>query len=401
VAAAERRSFAAGARVLGAGVGAAGVLTFVFFGMAGHALGDDAYARLALLWTLIFTSITVLYRPVEQFLTRAVAAAEPGALRRAAELAAAFAVAFAVAAVALRGVVQGEVLGDSATLWWVWVVAVIAYAGSFLARGWCAGHGRVELYGALLLVESGTRVVGAVALVAGLASGLNAWAVVVAIAPFVTLAAAGAIATQNGTHGPVLRRGGAGRRRDAAFASGALGVQLAEQALVGGIVLVADAVSNDPAVAGYAFNVLLIARAPLVLFQAVQATLLPHLTRGGDAEAAIRPTLLLVAGFAALAALGLLLLGPLLLEVAFGDGGPYTRGGLALVAVGMGFHLIASTLTQRALAEGRAARAAVTWLAAATVAVVFVALPLVDDVLLRVEVAYVAATALLAAAMAR
>src|SRR4051794_41829816 len=103
--------------------------------MAGHALDDDAYARLALLWTLVFTSITVLYRPVEQFLTRAVAAAEPGAMRRAGELAAAFAVAFAGAAGALRGVGQDEGFGGSAARWGGWVGARIAYARALLAPG--------------------------------------------------------------------------------------------------------------------------------------------------------------------------------------------------------------------------------------------------------------------------
>ena len=41
------------------------------------------------------------------------------------------------------------------------------------------------------------------------------------------------------------------------------------------------------ALAGFAFNVLLMARAPLVLFQAVQTSILPHLTRlwvGGAVE---------------------------------------------------------------------------------------------------------------------
>ena len=41
--------------------------------------------------------------------------------------------------------------------------------------------------------------------------------------------------------------------------------------------MVADAVAGA-AVAGAVFNVLLITRAPLQLFQAVQTSLLPHLT---------------------------------------------------------------------------------------------------------------------------
>ena len=74
------------------------------------------------------------------------------------------------------------------------------------------------------------------------------------------------------------------------------------------------------------FNVLLIARAPLQLFQAIQTSLLPHLsgleaTEGHEAFArAIRVTMLAIAAFAGAVALGLLLIGPLVMDVLFGDG---------------------------------------------------------------------------------
>jgi len=64
------------------------------------------------------------------------------------------------------------------------------------------------------------------------------------------------------------------------------------------------------AAAGFIFNVLMIARAPLQLFQAIQTSLLPHLT-GLDAtkshaafDRAVRVTVLAIAGFTAAVALG-------------------------------------------------------------------------------------------------
>ena len=113
------------------------------------------------------------------------------------------------------------------------------------------------------------------------------------------------------------------------------------------------------------FNVLLIARAPLQLFQAVQGSLLPHLAgpggargaRGGrTAPSASRSSP--IAGFALAVALGLLVLGPWAMDVLFDDGATYGRWGLALVALGMGFHLMAGTLNQAALARDHAGRAA-------------------------------------------
>ena len=67
-------------------------------------------------------------------------------------------------------------------------------------------------------------------------------------------------------------------RRGGFFAVWVSGIMLAEQTLLNGGVLTVDATSHQRALAGIVFNVLLIARAPLQLFQAVQTSLLPHLT---------------------------------------------------------------------------------------------------------------------------
>ena len=116
---------------------------------------------------------------------------------------------------------------------------------------------------------------------------------------------------------------------------------------------------------------LLIARAPLQLFQAIQTSLLPHLTgleatAGHDAFArAIRSTVLAIAAFAAAVALGLLAIGPFVMEHLFGQHYSYGRFGLALVGVGMGLHLASGALNQAALARDRARAAALCWLLAA------------------------------------
>ena len=180
---------------------------------------------------------------------------------------------------------------------------------------------------------------------------------------------------------------------------------LAEQALLNAPVLIADGTASDAALAGFVFNVLLIARAPLQLFQAVQTSLLPHLATlqatsdRGEFARAIRVTLLAIGAFAGAVALGLLLIGPWAMDVLFGSDFDYGRVGLAVVAVGMGCHLAAGTLNQAALARGRQREAAIAWLCAAALLFVWLVLPVVDDVLLRTEVGYAGATAVLALAL--
>jgi O-antigen/teichoic acid export membrane protein len=112
-------------------------------------------------------------------------------------------------------------------------------------------------------------------------------------------------------------------------------------------------------------------------------------------------TLLAVAAFAVAVALSLLAIGPWAMDLVFGEDYAYGRWGLAVVALGMGFHLAAGTLNQAALARGHAARAAVAWLAAAVLFVAWMVTPAIDDELLRAEVGYAAATALLCLALWR
>ena len=197
-----------------------------------------------------------------------------------------------------------------------------------------------------------------------------------------------------------------GLARGGRFALAVLAIMVAEQTLLNAGVLLVDWTAESAAVAGFVFNVLLIARAPLQLFQAIQGSLLPHLAGlearegAGEFARAIRVTVLAIAGFAGAVALGLLVIGPWAMDILFDDAFTYGRWGLALIAIGMGFHLTAGTLNQAALARDRAGAAAACWLVAAAAFVVFMLSPLVDDEFVRAEVGYVGAAALICALLA-
>jgi O-antigen/teichoic acid export membrane protein len=181
-------------------------------------------------------------------------------------------------------------------------------------------------------------------------------------------------------------------------------MMLSEQVLVSSGALFVRA-ADGAAAAGFMFNILLIARAPLVLFQAVAASLLPHLTRlraradrlGEDAfRDSLQNTMLLIAAFAAATTIGVLAIGPQVMQLAFGDGFDYDRVGLAIVAIGMGFYLVAASLNPAALAQGQAHRAATRWfVCAALFAIYNVIGP--GDPFRAVEVGYAGCSALLAA----
>ena len=66
------RSYGSGARILSIGIAATGLFTFAYFGVAGHVLDGDDYGRVSLLWSLLFVIMSVIYRPVEQLLSRSI-----------------------------------------------------------------------------------------------------------------------------------------------------------------------------------------------------------------------------------------------------------------------------------------------------------------------------------------
>src|SRR2546423_14713989 len=68
-AAAETRRFGRAAGMLSVGIGSAGLLTYVYFSLASHNLSRTSYGEIVVLWSAVFVTISVLFRPVEQLLS--------------------------------------------------------------------------------------------------------------------------------------------------------------------------------------------------------------------------------------------------------------------------------------------------------------------------------------------
>jgi O-antigen/teichoic acid export membrane protein len=399
-------AYARGARILSIGIAATGLFTFAYFAVASHVLDADLYGAISLLWAVLFVVISVIYRPVEQLLSRTIADRRARGLHGGHPLRVpllvqgSFALAFLVIALALRP--QLEDVFDSTTLYWIFVGATLAYAASYFARGYLAGHQWFGLYGGLVLFESLSRVCFPVAVAVGIAHGQSAVALGILAAPVASLLVVPWAIRRHSAGEPVVDERALTLRAAGGFALSVAAIQLAEQTLLNAAVLTVSATATT-ALAGVVFNALLITRAPLQLFQSIQTSLLPHLsgleaTEGHEAFArAIRVTVLAIVAFAGAVAVGLLAVGPWAMNVLFGPGYDYGRVGLAVIALGMGFHLCAGTFNQAALARGHARGAATMWLVAAAAFIVWMVLPIVDDELVRAEVGYAGAAVLLCA----
>ncbi len=420
------RSYGRGAAILSVGIGVTGLITFAYFALASHSLPENEYGHITLLWSAVFITVSVLYRPVEQLLSRTIADRDARGvagnehLRVAATIQLALGVLFVVVALALRGPIEDDLLGGSDTLYWILIVTVLAYAASYFARGFLAGHHRFGLYGGLVLMEASTRCLFALAVAVGIAEGQDAVAFGMAAAPIVSLAVVPwALARRLRSEPPAAASAEPAPEaeveaslepeftlaRGSGFAVAVLLIMLSEQTFLnaGPLLVQANEGAQGAALAGFTFNVLLIARAPLQLFQAIQTSILPHLTRmraSGEADPfrrSVNLTLTAIAGFAACVSLAMLAIGPLLMDLAFGGDFDYERGGLVLISIGMGLYLAAATLNQALLAQGRAPLAAAVWLACAAAFSLFLLLADFDDPVLAVEIAFLGAAAVLCA----
>ena len=290
-------------------------------------------------------------------------------------------------------------------------MATLAYAASYFARGYVAGHGWFGLYGGLVLFESISRFCFPVAVAAGLASGQTAVALGIAAAPLVSLLVVPAVLLRHAgrDRGPAgaseaeLERGAASLslRAGAGFALAVAGIQLAEQTLLNAAVLTVRGTSGAVLARRRLQRAAHHARPAAALPGRPDLAAPPPLGARGDRRAGrVRPDHPdddarhrgLRGGRARS---GCSSSGPWVMEHVLGSDYAYGRVGLAVIALGMGCHLCAGTLNQAALARGRAPAAAVSWLAVAAGFVAWMVVPVVDDPL-RAETGYAGAAVLCA-----
>ena len=325
------------------GVGLTGVITYLYFAIASHTLSKVDYGEITVVWSAVFITVSTLYRPIDQLLSRHISErrtrGEPIAqpVRVAAIIQLGLGVAFAVLALALRSPIQDDLLSGNETLYWVYFSAVLGYAASYFARGFLAGERQFGLFSMLILSESIFRTAFAVVVAIGLFEGQSVVALGIVAAPCLSLIvvplAFARRAQTTRRAAPRIRRRERVRRPEfslahgTGFATAVLLIMFSEQTFLNAGPLLVRA-TDGAAAAGFIFNVLMVARAPLQLFQAVSTSILPHLTglhhsaeEGSEAafHSSIRMVILAVAAFTAAVALAVLAFGPQLMQLAFGD----------------------------------------------------------------------------------
>lgn len=382
---------------------ASGVLTYVYHVLAARSLGAHGYGQVAILWGAIFVAAIVLFRPLEQTASRAVAdrlarGEEIRSVLRSVALIAAGALGLvgAVFALGWSQINERVFLGD-AGMTAVLLAGIAAYGLSYVVRGVLGGARWFGGYAIALLADAVCRLLVAAPLVFIASQG--------------TAAAALVAAGLGGAIFPVvfgrrlLRRmlaNDAGRTFHAgtalAFAAPASVIAAADQLLTNGapLLVVVGNGSDGSAAAGLVMAATLLVRAPVYVFQGLAAALLPNFTHlhATEDSALFRRAVIKVAAFLLLAGSVIVafaaVAGPEAMAL-YGPGFEAGRLELTLLGAGTACYLAASTFSQALLAQDLGARAAAGWTISATAFVgAYVLGP--GDELMRISVAFALAT---------
>jgi O-antigen/teichoic acid export membrane protein len=384
-----------------------GVLTYAFQILAARRLGAEAFGQIAALWGGVFLLAIVLFRPLEQTLSRSIANRLAqgqeirSVLRSIGLVSAGAAVAIAIAAVlGWSSVTQGLFHGDS-FMTAMLVVGVAGYGASYLVRGVLGGVRWFTGYAVVLLADAVGRLAVAAPLVFVASPHLAAAAVAAA-------GAAGAVTPflwarrwlpdlRSGRHGDAFDARGAVR-----FAGPAGVIAAVDQLLINGapllVILLGTGGTKE---AGVVFAATMLVRAPVYVFTGVAASLLPNFTLLGNAGRqelghVLRRTVSILAGSGLVILAGVAVVGPKAMDILYGRGFGVSRVDLVLLGGSVALYLASATFLQALLAFDRGLSVALAWVAAAATLVCSY-LAVSGNEVQRVSIALVAATAVNAA----
>jgi len=394
-----------GTYAIGAGLVVNGLAAYAFITISSRDLGAEAYTPIGLLWALSFLLGPGFFQPLEQETARIVASRSGrGAgpvFRAAARLGGVMAFLLCgFALIAAPWIIEKPFDGEAVLLVGLLLV-VLGLGAAHLVRGVLAGLGRFSGYSRYVLGEGIGRLFLVAVLIVGAGGGIAAYGLAIGLAPFVGIGLAVV-----GQHG-ILEPGDHVPVRNLSKALGSLLVASAATAFMLNVsplaveYLATDQQAHEP---GRFLNALLIARIPLFFFQAVQASLLPKLSglagshRHDELWHVLRRLLALVLCLGALAVLGCWMLGPAVVERAFGADFAIGRRDMVLLAVSSAVLMVVLSLAQALIAMQCQGRMAMAWVAG--VAMFPITVLFGDDLFFRVEVALIAAVSVTALFMA-
>jgi len=343
---------------VGIGLLVAGLASFAFLRVGKNALGgDEPFSPVLSLWFATFALAPGFFLPLEQELGRAIShrrAIGQGArpvVRKVTLLGAALAAIVVTIVLATSPLITHSYFDGSWVMLGALVIAFASYAPVHLARGIASGSGRFRAYAVVMGADGAVRVILCIALAVIGIKTAGPYGLAVALAPlvgFFYVYARGDLRTEDGP--PATWK----------EVTPNLGWLLLGSVFAAGLVNAGPVAANllkNPnekhLVTQFGYGVLL-SRIPLFMFQAVQAALLPRLSRLAarneldEFRSGFRKLLIIVVGVGGAGTLGAFLLGPFVIEKMYGA--DLSSRTLAMLAVGSAAYMAALAMAQAVIA---------------------------------------------------
>jgi O-antigen/teichoic acid export membrane protein len=369
-----------------------GVATYAFFKIGTWAVGgDEAFKPISSLWFATFALAPGFFLPLEQELGRALshrrAIGQGGrpVVHRIVRLGAMLVTVVLLAILALSPLIATNYFDGDWVMLVALMVAFAAYAPAIMARGICSGMGRFNAYATIIGSDGVVRIIMCVVLAMIGIEAAGAYGFAVALAPLVGfgfVTARGSLRTADGPEA---------EWKEVTPNLGwlLLGSVFAAILLNAGPIATTILAEPDQAeqVTQFAYGVLL-ARIPLFMFQAVQAALLPRLSRLaargelGEFRSGLRRLLVVVLVVGVVGTVGALVLGPFVIDMVYGA--DLSGRTLAMLALGSACYMVALSLAQAVIALKGHAYVAIGWIIG-VIAFVLGTWLFSDDLFKRVE----------------
>ena len=384
---------------VGAGLLVAGLSSFAFFKLGQVALGKELFKPIMALWFVAFTLVPGFFIPVEQELGRSLAhrrALGQGGrqvVSRVIALSVGLGGALLLAVLAASAWLTTHMFEGYAIVTFALLLTIVAYAVAHVGRGVASGSARFAAYGLILGADSAIRIAACLVLWLAGVDTVGPYALTVALSP---LAAVLIVAARRDlvTHdGPPVELSDVTPNLGWLLVGSMMSAALVNAGPLGVDVLAGGTEAEKVTAFG---NGVILARIPLFLFQAIQASLLPRLAKlaaEGDMDefrAGFRRLMVVVATVAVVGTLGAFAVGPQVLDIMY-EGG-LDRRTLGLLAMSSGLFMLAQAVAQAVIALHGHKFVALSWLTGATLFVVVTAF-VSDDLYLRVEVGLVVSCA--------
>jgi len=347
----------------------AGVATYAFFKVGTVAVGGaEEFAPIASMWFAVFALAPGFFLPLEQELGRALshrrAVGEGGrpVVRKVVGLGGLLMAVVALAILAASPLIATSYFAGD----WLMVVALVAafaaYAPAHMARGVCSGSGRFTEYAVVLGSDGIVRILLCVLLAVVGVTAAGAYGLAIAISPLFAVAYVyrrGALQTEPG---PPAEWNEVTPNLGWLLLGSVCAAGLLNAGPITASLLTDD--SQNSLVTQFSYGVLL-ARIPLFLFQAVQAALLPRLSRQAargefdEFRSGLKRLMMVVLAVGVVGTAGAFVLGPWALQIVY-DADLSGRT-LAMLALSSAVYMLALATAQAVIALQGHALVAVGW----------------------------------------